>query len=95
LLTLPEASQRSTVNDWTAGESYAVTSNGCVIVAVRPRLSVIVVLIVFAPAVFSSFVVNELPEYVAPLTVVEIDDTEEPDTPDAVISTPTLLFRCT
>jgi hypothetical protein len=78
LLALPAASQRKTDTDCTAGESYDTTSNVFVSIVVRPRLSVIVTRIVFVPAVFSSFVEKELPEYVAPLTVVEIDETDEP-----------------
>ena len=78
LLALPAASHRKTATDWTDGESYATTSNIPITTVVRPRLSVIVVRIVFVPAVVSSFVEKEFPEYVAPLTVVEIDEMDEP-----------------
>jgi len=78
LLALPAASHRKTETDWTEGESYATTSNVPVSTVVRPRLSVIVVLIVFIPTVVNSFVAKELPEYVAPLTVVEIVEMDEP-----------------
>ena len=78
LLALPAASQRKTVTDCTDGESYATTSNVPVSTVVRPRLSVIVALTMFDPAVVSSFVEKELPEYVAPLTVVEIEEIDEP-----------------
>jgi hypothetical protein len=56
---------------------------------------VIVVRIVFVPAVVSSFVENEFPEYVEPLTVVEIEETDELYAPVAEISTFSLLLRCT
>jgi hypothetical protein len=78
LLIFPAASHRKTETDWTEGESYATTSNVPVSTVVRPRLSVIVVRIVFVPTVVSSFVAKELPEYVAPFTAVEIDEMDEP-----------------
>ena len=78
LIALPAASQRNTVTDCTDGESYATTSNVPVSTVVRPRLSVIVVRIVFVPAAVSSFVEKELPEYVDPLTMVEIEEIDEP-----------------
>jgi len=56
---------------------------------------VIVVRIVFVPAAVSSFVEKELPEYVEPLTVVEIEETDDPYAPAAEISTFSLLLRCT
>ena len=77
LLALPAASQRKTVTDCTDGESYATTSHVPVSTVVRPRLSVIVVRIVFVPTVVNSFVVKEFPEYVAPFTLVEIDEIDE------------------
>jgi hypothetical protein len=95
LLALPAASQRKTDTSCTAGESYATTSNVFVSIVVRPRLSVIVTRIVFVPAVFSSFVEKEPPEYVAPLTVVETDEIEDPYTPADDIMTLSLLLRCT
>ncbi|MPM89317.1 hypothetical protein SDC9_136426 [bioreactor metagenome] len=62
---------------------------------VRPRVSVIVVRIVFVPVIVSSFVEKELPEYVAPLTMVEIEETDDPYAPAADILTLSLLLRCT
>ena len=93
LLVLPAASHRKTETDWTEGESYATTSNVPVRTVVRPRLSVTVARIVFVPAVVSSFVEKELPEYVAPFTVVEIEEIDEPYAPEAEMLTFNLLFR--
>ncbi|MPN34485.1 hypothetical protein SDC9_181979 [bioreactor metagenome] len=84
-----------TETDCTDGESYATTSSVPVSTVVRPLLSVTVDRTVFVPTVFSSFVEKELPEYVAPLTVVEIDEIDEPYTPEAEMLTLSLLFRCT
>lgn len=78
LLAFPAASHRKTETDCTDGASYATTSNNPIRTVVRPRLSVTVARIVFDPTVVSSFVVKEFPEYVAPLTVVEIDEIDEP-----------------
>ena len=90
---MPAASERKTDTDCTEGESYATTSTVPVRMVVRPRLSVIVTRIVFVPAVFNSFVENVFPEYVAPLTVVEIDETDEPYIPEEEMLTFNLLFR--